>query len=288
MKVKPFRFDQAQLLPVSQQRSLLAWLQAGCALAARKWQRLFPFAVEVLPGETESLGRKEALARLPANGLAYCIAVGESALNSMLTLPRALAIMLSNGLLGDTPQRLPPDRPLALSEETLCEYLLEQCVLPALQESWPGDKGQPIELRHKEPEPQFTRLLPASDPLVLVPLVFRGPFGETACSWLVPRKPLMALLGLSDKAPGSENAHDTRQRLQAHVATMPVVLNVALGRAELGLSQLGRLQVGDVVVLNQRTTDTLTASVAGRQKFRVWCGRIGSRQALQIDSLIES
>ena len=57
------------------------------------------------------------------------------------------------------------------------------------------------------------------------------------------------------------------------------VLALALGR-RIGIT------VGDVVMLDQRVTEPLDAYVQGTPKFRGWPGRCGTRQALQILSLV--
>ena len=75
-------------------------------------------------------------------------------------------------------------------------------------------------------------------------------------------------------------------RLPLLVEELPVEMTVLLGTVELSLADLSRLSVGDVVILNQRVSETLPALLAGEKKCKVWPGRIGSRQAFEIESFL--
>ena len=70
---------------------------------------------------------------------------------------------------------------------------------------------------------------------------------------------------------------------------LPVDLSVevVLGSAELRLSELSSLQVGDVVLLDQRATDGVLARAGGHELFRGQAGRVGSWKAFQIDTNVK-
>jgi flagellar motor switch protein FliM len=68
---------------------------------------------------------------------------------------------------------------------------------------------------------------------------------------------------------------------------VPVDFSVILGTADLSLTQLARLAVGDMVILDQPVAEPLLASVGGDQKFRGWAGRVGNQQAYQIQSVTD-
>ena len=57
--------------------------------------------------------------------------------------------------------------------------------------------------------------------------------------------------------------------------------------AEVPLSRLAGLAEGDLLILGQRVTDPLTAKVAEADKFRVWPGRVGRRQAVRVESPVK-
>ncbi len=63
-------------------------------------------------------------------------------------------------------------------------------------------------------------------------------------------------------------------------------MTVVLGTVELSLADLSRLSVGDVVILDQRVSEPLTAELAGQQKCAGWPGRVGTRQAFEVASFL--
>ena len=72
------------------------------------------------------------------------------------------------------------------------------------------------------------------------------------------------------------------------MVSVPVPVSVTLGSVQVHVSDLADLRSGDLVKLDQQVSEPLIACVAGEEKYRVWPGRVGSRKAIQIDSLIES
>ena len=93
------------------------------------------------------------------------------------------------------------------------------------------------------------------------------------------------LLGLATR---STTVAAAAPPIDAVVQALPIEIKVALGSIELPLAQLGHLQPGDVIVLNQRITDPLVALVNDTPKFRGWPGRNGSTLAYKIHSLTEN
>jgi flagellar motor switch protein FliM len=112
-----------------------------------------------------------------------------------------------------------------------------------------------------------------------------GPFGAQEWFWLLPREGLLSLLEQSG-APATADAGIPKPQLQERVQDLPIEVTVVLGSVDVRLSQLSNLRVGDVIVLNQRVSETMTASLGGEKKIRGWPGRMGASQAFQIDSFL--
>lgn len=286
MKHKPHNFARPGRVDGGLEQALERWFRAACALAPRKWEGQMAFRAEMALGGLDALAREEALASIPEESVVHALAIGKGAIPSLFAAPRTLILTLVGGLLGDTEGKLPSDRALTTTEETLWEYLLQDCLLPTLQETWPGPGTQTLELKQKEPNPKWTRILPASERLAAVTFAFRGPFGEEHAHWLVPRKPLTDALAIASTGDSATKQQMPRPLLEAHVRGMSLAVSVTLGATELPLSQIARLQAGDVVILNQKVTDALPARVEGKDMLRVWCGRVGPRQAIQVESIL--
>ena len=69
---------------------------------------------------------------------------------------------------------------------------------------------------------------------------------------------------------------------------LPFELRVRLGRAHLSLQQLSTLKPGDVLVLDQPVSEPLVGEIGGVEKFHLWPGRDGQRQAVQVDEVVDA
>lgn len=266
---------------------LVTWLRDGAALVPGLSAKHLPFTLEVSFQGMETATAAEVLGRLADDALGFRLPVAASGLSTLLVLPRPLALVLVRGALGDTASEPPADRELTAVEEPLVEYLVQRLLVIALQETWPGLEPLPIRIGQIERTPRRVRLFGPNESLIVSTFQVKGPFGEMTWQWLAGQKGLLEELGHATEQAAPAAEVDARPLLEAVVRELPVELVVKLGAVDLPLSHLAQLKVGDVVLLNQRVLDPLRASIAGRQKFRVWPCRVGSQQAVRVDSLPE-
>jgi flagellar motor switch protein FliM len=215
----------------------------------------------------------------------YRITIGENRLPTLLLVPRSLLLVLTLGLLGETVERAPDDRELTDLERSLIEYFLQTQWLPAFKETWPSDVDAIWQSPQTEVNPACSRLFKPDELVLVFTCVVMVPFGEQKLSWLFHKKGLAQLVGLRETtATPADPAHSN---LEALVRGMPLDLVVVLGKVELGIAQLARLEVGDVLLLHQQVSEPLTAMVGDEPKFRGWAGRAGTSAAFRIESLID-
>ncbi len=285
MTIAAYDFCKPGRLAGNRENRLSGWLRLACALATRTWARHLPFKAEWTFHAPDTKRGQEALSRLTETAVAHRLALAGGKVISLLAMPRRLVLAVTSGLVGDIGTALPEDRELTPIEESLFEYFVNSHLLPSLNETWPGAEPVNLELRGTEPNPRWTRLFPADTPLVTCTFLLSGPFGVEEWFWFMPREGLLVLLDQPASMPVDEaDAAAVKQRLEARVQDLPVPITVSLGSVEVRLSQLSALRVGDLIVLDQRVSEPLTARMAEENKYRVWPGRIGSRQAFKIES----
>jgi len=103
---------------------------------------------------------------------------------------------------------------------------------------------------------------------------------------MAPAEGIEERLSLSRSGQGPAHGPD-QALMDAVVRELPVEVVVDLGEVEVPLTQLAQLSVGDLLILNRRVSDPLTARVGGRAKFIGWPGKMGPRQAVHIVSIVE-
>jgi flagellar motor switch protein FliM len=288
MTAQPYDFRRPTRLPAAVQQLGERWLLAACTLVTKRavaagLKPSHNTPVEYTLQGLDTSRFRDVLAALPDTAIAYLLRGPRPDWVGLLIWPRPLLLALGEGLTGVLPDKLPEERALTVVELSLADYLVQELFLGPLRDTWPGQELPSLEVGPRDLGVKWSRFFPAERVLAESVLIVRGPFGEQTCRLLLPPE---ALPGAEAQGEGP-SAAELRERLEGLVRTVPVDVTVTLGRAELPLSQLGKLKVDDVIVLGQRVRDPLVVAVAGRDKFQAWPGRVGSHQACQIASYLD-
>jgi flagellar motor switch protein FliM len=266
-------------------KRLDTWLSEACRAADRHWAVHLPFATQCQLTKCDVVLPEDWLAGMPEAALGFQASLGEGGPQSLLILPRTLALALLAGLMGDQPQSVPEDRALTPVEEALCGYMFDHLFVHPFQTTWPGAKPLALRPGPRSNNPRETKIFPEGEGVLVWSFRVDGPFGQMEWCWMLPRSKWLLELA---PAPPAGPPPELRSRLETLAREFPVDLDVTLGTAEVSLAELKRLREGDLLILDQRVCDPLTARLSGFERFRVWPGAAGSRQAVQIDSSIET
>ncbi|MEI7685227.1 MAG: FliM/FliN family flagellar motor switch protein, partial [Planctomycetota bacterium] len=279
----PHDFRKPIRLPALWHNRLSGWFRGALAQSSKAWEKQFGPGVEAVYRDLNVAFAHDAVARLPDGVIGYEVLIGAPGITTLLAMPRSLMLGLIGILLGST-EGPAEDRALTLVEENLADYLQTECWLPHFRDTWPGDQLVAWQLSNRDPQPQCTRKFPAADVLIVLDFTVRGPWGESQASWLFPQKGLLEAIDNGAMKTEAIPEKTLAARREALVQALPLQVNVALGGANLTLSDLSNLRVGDVVLLDQRTTESITALSGGRPVFQCQPGRQGSWLDIQIDN----
>lgn len=202
---------------------------------------------------------------------------------TILAIPNRLAQNFVAGLLGDGVPLEAPERELSQVEFNLCELAIKTFVA-SMTEAWIGESSLMVELGGREPNLRRSKLFRPNDPLVVLRSSVKVQERDELWSWLVRLETLQELFGTGPTLNVTAPNRPHRQQMESLVRGMKVPITVKLGRVQLTASQLAGLQIGDVVVLHQRASDPLKASISGQPAFLGWPGEIAGKQAFQIEA----
>ena len=277
-------FRKPLRLQATWQNRLSGWFRTALTLATKTWEKTLPGSPQATFKDLEAVFAKEALDKLPDGSVGYRVFVDGSRLPSLLVVPRSLLLKLVGVMLGDTEATV-EDRELTMVEENLAEYFLTQFWLPHFRDSWPGSHIVSWQMNEREPQPQCSRFVPAADVLMALGVTIKGPWGESNGCWFFQQKALLETFGANAPAVEPVSEAVLASRREAMVMNLPMQVEIVLGTAELKLSQLSNLQVGDVVLLDQHQSDEIIARTGDRVLFRGQAGRSGTWQAMRIDEV---
>jgi flagellar motor switch protein FliM len=279
---QPFDFHELRRLPPRVRSSLLRWQTEACTLVSEAWTSLATYPLRATPGDALPQRTQTALAAAPDPATGVVLRLGPGKLPALLVIQPVLLQAIFADLLGaaaasETAVELTP----------LEEALLEACLVRlcgALADAWPGDSPLPCAI-HELCRPRRTRRLSAVDEVVAITWRVECRFHTGELQWLIPRRELETLL--DDVQTPADAPADGPVVLGELVEQFPLEIAVQLGQAALTTAALSRLDLGDVLLLDQPVDKPLTARVNDRPLWLVHPRRVGQRQAIEIHSLLD-
>jgi len=264
-------------------RAILAqWLGRANALLAEGLNRM-SVSIETRYDDAATEFPLESLAAWTDKSLAFQLRLEGVQSSSLLALPNPLIQDLVSRVLGDSLTKTPAERELTAAEFSIAEFLCDT-IVKSLKESWLGESNLDLTLGSAEANLRRSKRFRPAEPIVVCRSVVRTSLGDSCWCWLMTNDFLARLLGLPERAHAPSEGQSNQQNLERLIRQMSTEVEVRLGAVQLTGPQLARLRVGDVVVLDQRLSDPLRAYVSGEPKFLGWAGRVGNRQAFEIES----
>lgn len=210
--------------------------------------------------------------------------------SALIEIPPDLTFVIIDRLLGGPgtiPSRI---RELTEIEQTVMRRILEQ-LLGNLSDAWANLVELRPRLERLEVNPQFVQLLPPQDMVINIALRIRmlGIEGRVNICWpYLALEPIASklhahyLFGSGETIEAGQNVEEIRRRVEK----MNVPVTVSLGEATVTVGELLELGVGDVVRLSTRIDEPLPVRVGDKTKFLARPGRVGSRMAVEITTVI--
>lgn len=282
--LRPFDFQEVRRLAPVTSRALVQWQTETCTLLSEAWSSLSTYPVKVTPGRAEPQRSAAAMAATPDPATGIVLMLGPQKVPTLMTLDPVLLQAIFADLLGSAEAEKEPEAELTTLEEALLDMLLGS-LRESISDSWPGET--PLLCTVKEIcRPRRSRRLTGHEEVIRIAWRIECRFHSGDLHWLVPRRELEALLeGIQSLIAVYEV--DGPAGLGPLVEQFPLDIAVELGHATISTSAMTRLQVGDVLVLDQPLERPLVARVTGEPMWRVEPCRVGQRQAVEIHSLLE-
>lgn len=152
-----------------------------------------------------------------------------------------------------------------------------------------------LKLREKafESNAEFVQIIPGVEPALVVTMAVTVYEQRSFINICYPYILLEKMLGRTSikqwfSSTQQEVDPRVRKRYEASVRNTIVEMRAELGRTSLPITELMRLQVGDVIPLQCAVTDPATVYIGDKQKYRALMGKTGKRRALRIAEVIPS
>lgn len=281
-----YDFRRPRQLPDDRRSLLSAWREAVAFSLVERWNRQLSVQVSWQPAEFEMLRRADLIDTVGPETLAYAIGLGADSASMWLLLPRPFVLGILSLMLGDAITELPADRSPTDLETSLIELAVQEFV-GAMQDAQSAIIPLTCRLLGDRRAADAKKDYAEQEPIACVRWTANASFGSGDVRWCLSQAAVHSYIeSLSD---GKSAEHSDRSGILIEtLRQVPLEVVVHLGSTEVHVSELLNLQPGDVVVLDQRVNEPLTAAIAGAPKFLGWPGKIGSRQALKISGMVST
>jgi flagellar motor switch protein FliM len=161
--------------------------------------------------------------------------------------------------------------------------------LADLEKAWNSIHPVSIRLVRSEMNPQFASIVPPSDPAMIISFGLEVEQITELITLCIPYsiiEPIKDKLYSGYQSDSLEIDHSGVERLVERLKSAAVEVVVEFGRKRIMVQDLFKLNVGDVLMLENEVSDLITAKVQGVPKFFGRAGVLGENKAFQVEEKI--
>ncbi len=212
--------------------------------------------------------------------------------SAVLEIDPSITFTIIDKLFGGTGESTKLSRELTDIELSVMEGIIVR-ILGNLREAWSNVIDLRPRLGNIETNPQFAQIVPPNDMVVLITLETKVGEVEGMTNLCIPYisiEPIISKLSAQymyssiRKGATDENLPIIQNRLET--VKLPVVAEI--GSAELNISDIIALSIGDVVKLpDTKMGDEMILKIGGRKKYKCRPGAVSNRLAVKIGDKID-
>ena len=264
----------------------------------QQFSRLFRLALsEVLRKSIEVTVTNQAVLkfgeftkRLPVPAYLQIISMEPLRGTAMMATDAATVYLLVDHFFGGTGQThvKPEGQDFTLIEQRVMRRVMTMAV-GELQKAWDPVRKLTVKPVRAEMNPQLASIVLPADIVIVVTLGIElgNSVGDVhLCLPYAMLEPMRDRLQVSVQSDFYEVDHGWIQRFSHRLKDAPVEMTVSLGETTLSVEEFLGFAEGDVITLNQPTTQPLIATIEGVPKFRGFPGTTKGSQSFQIHDII--
>lgn len=202
----------------------------------------------------------------------------------------SLVFFMIDRLFGGPGKAMQYNRELTDIERSVMNKIVERLLID-LKESWEYLGIFHPKIESYENNPQFVQIAPASETVILISFELRSRHTSGLMSMCLPYmflEPVMTNLTAENWISSSKaNPVESRKVVEREMAGTPMEIKAVVGKVQIKLSQMLRLQEGDVLVLEKPADTDLVLKVGGKPTFLCKPGQVRNRKCVQITGVIE-
>jgi flagellar motor switch protein FliM len=169
-------------------------------------------------------------------------------------------------------------------EQSVIERVVK-LFLSSMEQAWTPVHDVHVELLRTEINPQFASIVPPSDVVIVISMEVELENAIGSLVFCLPYstiEPIRSKLYASFQSERLEVDHAWLSRFKERLLEVPVELVVTLGKTSITGRQLLNLDIGDILLLDTDTEQSLEVKIQGVDKFRCLPGSVKANRAFQV------
>ena len=178
-----------------------------------------------------------------------------------------------------------PQRPMTSIEGRLLQRILG-LGFGSLSEAWTGVRELEFGIDAMESNPHLVQIVPPNEVVVVIGFEIKLGGRAGTMSLCMPYnviEPVMEDLNAENwLVAGRGDASDADPAIVARLQDSSLQVEATLAETTITLSELGKLEVGDIITTNREAKEPVVVSIEGRAKYEAVLGQHRGQRALRI------
>ena len=178
-----------------------------------------------------------------------------------------------------------PQRPMTSIEGRLLRRILG-LGMGAMSEAWAGVREIDFDIAAMESNPHLVQIVPPNEVVVVIGFEIRLGNRAGTMSLCMPYnviEPVMEDLNAENwMVSGRSGARGADPAIVSRLQDSSLQVEATLADTTITLSELGRLEVGDLITTDREATEPVVVSIEGRPKYEAVLGQHRGQRALRI------
>ncbi len=289
-KVKLYDFRTPNKLSKDQLRTLQMLHDNFCRLLTTTLSAQIRSLVEIQVGSIEQLAYDEFIRSLPEPTILSIVDMEPLDGQMLIEIAPEIGFSIIDRLLGGLGGATTENRPFTDIEEIILEKVV-RWILSCVPEAWDNVVHLTPKMKEIESNPQFVQIVPHNDVVILITLKAKVAKSDGLINICIPYITIESIVDRLNaqfwfasirKEPTAQNISALKRR----IGTAKLPVEAILGTTEITVKDLVNLRRGDVIQLNEKTTEPLEIRVGKRPKFVAKPGTRNNRMAIQIQDFV--
>jgi flagellar motor switch protein FliM len=183
-----------------------------------------------------------------------------------------------------------PGRPLTEIELRLVSRII-RLAMTGLENSWKNIVPLKLAVMQVESNPQLVQIVPPNEVIVLISFeIAMGDMREimNLCIPFNTIEPLTGKLSSDSWSAYTKRELDPRQKLnlETSLSKANVEMVACLAETQLTYAEIQNLAVGDVIMTEKATTDSMNVYIEGRPMFHGFAGMLKGHRAIRVGQVV--